>query len=45
VGLCLSKIYATHFGGSFKIQSAGHNKGTVVKYRMLRDLNVLEIDT
>jgi C4-dicarboxylate-specific signal transduction histidine kinase len=43
VGLCLSTVYATHFGGSLKIESEGRNLGTTVTFTIPRNIDITEI--
>jgi hypothetical protein len=41
-GLCLSNIFATHFGGSLAIESGGIGKGTTVTLFIPRSTDILE---
>ena len=42
VGLSLSNLYATHFGGSFRIKSEGEGLGVTVEFTIPRNIDVLE---
>lgn len=42
VGICLSTVYSTHFGGSLILESKGRNSGTKVTYTIPWDIDILE---
>ena len=42
VGVCLSTVYATHFGGSLLLKSDGRNKGTTAILTIPRSLDITE---
>ena len=44
VGLSLSHIYATHFGGDLIVTSDGVGLGSTVTLRMPRDNDILEVE-